>query len=83
MVTALSYPQKVFLSNALSHPKQLRLLFRASEHGFSAAKFHEHCDNIENTLTLVRTEFGKTVGGFTKYKWNQVSSCSYVNNSGR
>ena len=55
MVTALSYPQKVFLSNALSHPKQLRLLFRASEHGFKVAKFHEHCDNIENTLTLVRT----------------------------
>ena len=55
MISALKYEQKVFLRCALSNPRQLRLLFRASEHGFKVAKFHEHCDNIENTLTLVRT----------------------------
>ena len=82
MVTSLSYSQKVFLSNALSHPKRLRLLFRASEHKFKASKFHEHCDNIENTLTLIRTEFGMTIGGFTRYKWNQVSYSSVNSSSG-
>ena len=82
MISALKYEQKVFIRCALSNPRQLRLLFRASEHGFKVAKFHEHCDNIENTLTLVRTEFGKTVGGFTKYKWSQGTNY-YVNNSGR
>ena len=29
-----------FIDNALEEPKQLKLLFRASDHGFKAAAFH-------------------------------------------
>ena len=39
--------------------------------------FHEQCDNRRDTLTLVRTEFGKTIGGYTHYPWE--SSGGYVN----
>ena len=47
-------------------------LFRASEHGFTAADFHQRCDNKEDTLVLIRTEFGKTIGGYTHYPWESA-----------
>ena len=49
--------------------RSVKRLFRASEHDFSPAAFHLYCDNKENTLVLVRTEHGKTIGGFTRYPW--------------
>ena len=59
----------------------MELLFTASQHNFSSAAFHKHCDNIPDTLTLVRTGGGKTIAGYSHYKWNQVSG--YVKDSGR
>ena len=49
--------------------KSLRLIFRASQHNFSAAEFHRHCDEVPHTLVLVRSEAGKTFGGYTPLKW--------------
>ena len=54
--------------------QRVEILFRASEHGFSAKAFHEKCDNQEDTLVLVRTEFGKTIGGYTHYPWRSVNN---------
>ena len=51
-------------------PVNFTLLYRASENDFSALKFHEKCDNIPNTMLLVRTEFDKVIGGFTPLAWN-------------
>ena len=50
-------------------PKEFKLLYRASEHNFKAAAFHQKCDNIPNTVTLVKTQFGKVFGGFTPLTW--------------
>ena len=61
--------QLKFLKEILNCPVRVEKLFRASEHGFMAAAFHEKCNNINDTLILVRTEFGKTIGGFTHYPW--------------
>jgi hypothetical protein len=61
-----------FLLKSLGYPSKIQLIFRASQHNFEAAAFHEHCDNIEDTLVLAKTEFGKTIAGFTHYKWNEV-----------
>lgn len=47
----------------------MKLLFRASQYGFLAAKFHELCDGKPNTFTLIKTEFGKTIAGFTPVEW--------------
>mmetsp|Transcript_25258 Transcript_25258/g.22267 ORF Transcript_25258/g.22267 Transcript_25258/m.22267 type:complete len:116 (+) Transcript_25258:731-1078(+) len=33
----------------------LKLLYRGSEHGFTAQNFHSKCDNIEHTLTVVKS----------------------------
>jgi hypothetical protein len=46
------------------------LIFRASKYNFSAQAFHDHCDKIHDTFILARTEFGKTIGGYSHYMWN-------------
>lgn len=45
------------------------LLYRASENDFSVAEFHKKCDNIPDTLTIIQTEFGKIIGGYTPLIW--------------
>jgi hypothetical protein len=58
--------------------KQLRLLYRASDHKFCARKFHEKCDGISDTLTVIWTEFGKKIGGFTPLKWRSSQHVAKV-----
>ena len=53
----------------MDNPYKIKRIFKASEHNFSVTAFHKKCDEILNTLVLVRTEFGKTIGGFTHYPW--------------
>ena len=71
-----------FISESLNNPKRFQLLYRASEDGFGAKEFHKHCDNISDTFVLIRTEFGRTIAGYTHYKWNQVKG-GYVHDAGR
>jgi len=49
------------------------LLYRASEHGFGAADFHTKCDNLLNTLTIIKTTRGDIFGGYTTQKWDGCS----------
>lgn len=77
LIDELAAEQCDFLKKILNKPKNVELLYRASENGYTASNFHSKCDKIPNTLVLVRTEFGKTIGGFTQYNWNAVSN-SYV-----
>jgi hypothetical protein len=46
-------------------------LFRASDFYFSTGEFHNRCDNIPHTLTLVENEYGKKLGGYTPLVWNK------------
>ncbi len=73
IIDSKNVEQDKFISKCLGKNKQLQLLFRASEHQFSAAKFHELCDGIPNLLVLVKTEFGKVVGGFNSMGWKDGS----------
>ena len=66
---------------SVNYPAKIERIFRASEHNFRAAAFHQKCDNKTDTLTLLVTHFGKTIGGYSHYEWK--SDGSYVNNSGR
>lgn len=50
--------------------KQRSLLYRASEHGYEVAKFHEKCDKIPNTLTVIKSANGFIFGGFTSNTWD-------------
>ena len=58
-----------FVLEQLNCPRKLNLLYRASEHQFSIAKFHQLCDNTCKTLTIFKTEFGRLIGGYTPVSW--------------
>lgn len=68
-----------FLRESIHNPVKAELKFRASDHNFLSAKFHEMCDGVENTLTIVRTEFGKTIFAYAAQKWNP--SGAYINDT--
>jgi hypothetical protein len=57
---------KKFFTKDIRHVK---LLYRASDHEFCVKRFHEKCDYIPNTLTVIRTEFDKKIGGFSVPEW--------------
>jgi hypothetical protein len=50
--------------------RRFSLLFRASENKFSVSDFHKVCDEIPHTLTIIETEYGKVIGGYTPLPWN-------------
>ena len=47
-----------------------KLLYRATEDGFSAQNFHSKCDKFPNTLTVIKSEHGNVFGGFTTKLWS-------------
>ena len=49
--------------------KTMKLLYKASRDGDLAENFHSHCDNILNTLTIVKTTKNRKFGGFTSQSW--------------
>lgn len=59
-------------SNQLS----LELLYRASENGFGAKDFHKYCDNISQTLTIIKSKCGNVFGGYTSKTWNETENDS-------
>ena len=67
----------------LDKPLQIERIFRASEHNFRSEAFHHHCDNRNDTLVLIETEFGNKIGGFTHYPWLAPSDWQKVNDAGR
>ena len=46
------------------------LLYRASKDGDRSKIFHEKCDKVKNTLTIVKTKKGLRFGGFTSQTWD-------------
>ena len=57
--------------------KDFKLLYRATRDGFSAQSFHSKCDNIPNTLTVVKTTNNNIFGGYTEQTWD--GECIYKN----
>jgi hypothetical protein len=51
--TILDFDALKKLYNLCGIKKPLNLLYRASVDGFGAAAFHNKCDHIPNTLTVV------------------------------
>lgn len=48
----------------------LKLLYRGSRNGFQASAFHSCCDNVSDTVTVIKTTGGYIFGGFTAITWN-------------
>ncbi|KAK8794651.1 hypothetical protein WA158_001632 [Blastocystis sp. Blastoise] len=62
------------LVNWLSKERKWKLLFRASEHNYSAIEFHKYCDNQGETVVLIKhighNNHINIFGGYTDQNWN-------------
>ena len=50
-----------------------KLLYRASEHGYTGQSFHEYCDNVRGpTLIIIKSSEGCIFGGYTTQSWKSL-----------
>ena len=47
-----------------------KLLYRASEHKYTAKSFHEYCDDKGPTLIVIKSSGGWIFGGYTTQSWS-------------
>ena len=47
-----------------------KLLYRASEHEYTAKSFHEYCDEKGPTLVIIKSSGGWIFGGYTTQSWS-------------
>ncbi len=47
-----------------------KLLYRASEHGYTGESFHEYCNDKGPTLIVIKSSEGWIFGGYTTQSWN-------------
>ena len=52
-----------------------KLLYRASEHEYTAESFHEYCDDKGPTLIVIKSSGGWIFGGYTTESWS--GECMY------
>ena len=48
------------------------LIYRASEHEYTAKSFHQYCDNKGPTLVLIKSSEGWIFGGYTTQSWKVI-----------
>ena len=53
--------------------KKFKLIYRATRDGFRTSIFHAKCDNIPNTLTIIKSTNGCIFGGYTSVAWDSTS----------
>ncbi len=49
---------------------KLNLIYKGNWDGFDVSVFHSSCDNIGPTVCIIKSEVGKTFGGYTNLNWN-------------
>ena len=49
--------------------RRFNSLFKASDHTYSAAKFHDYCDNKGRTISIIESNWGNIFGGYTSKSW--------------
>ena len=61
-----------------------KLLYRASEHDYTAKSFHDYCDDKGPTLIVIKSSGGWIFGGYTTQSWKAThyfvhEKCIYYN----
>jgi hypothetical protein len=62
---------KKWISPELMKPS---LLYRGSRDGYTSAIFHQKCDNFQHTITILETNHGKIIGGYSDQTWNHEAN---------
>ena len=57
--------------------KELKKLYQATIDGDGAINFHSKCDNIPNTLVLIKSAGNRRFGGFTTQTWESIGPYGY------
>ena len=57
--------------------KEIKKLYQATIDGGEPSVFHLKCDNVPNTLTLIKSEGNRRFGGFTSLTWESPKSYKY------
>ena len=57
--------------------KELKKLYQATIDGDGGINFHSRCDNIPNTLVLIKSAGNRRFGGFTTAQWSSHASGEY------
>ena len=57
--------------------KELKKLYQATIDGDGGVNFHSRCDNIPNTLVLIKSAGNRRFGGFTSTKWESHTGGEY------
>ena len=52
-----------------SAAQKFKLVYKATTDGFSVQTFHEKCDKIRGTLTIIKTTNESVFGGYTNEDW--------------
>ena len=55
-------------------------MYRASEHGFTAAAFHDRCDKKGSNIAIIKSEHGMIFGGYTSLNWDSTDLYGVDNN---
>ena len=50
--------------------RKWKLLYRASEHGYTASSFHSFCNDQGPTLIVIKSSEGWIFGGYTTQSWS-------------
>jgi hypothetical protein len=56
---------------------KLKLLYKASKHGYENKKFYEKCSGKKNTLIIAKNECDKLFGGFTFLEWKMPTALTH------
>jgi hypothetical protein len=54
--------------------KTWKLLYRGSRDGFTSRAFHSRCDEIIDTVTIIKSDNGNIFGGFASFPWNSANA---------
>ncbi len=67
----------VKLREWLGNDYKWRLIYRASEHGYTSYSFHKYCDDKGPTLIVIKSDGGWIFGGYTTQSWSENSPNSF------
>jgi hypothetical protein len=73
----LSSNEWISLTQMLNNQTEIKLIYRATRDSFAASSFHSKCDNISNTVTIIKTTSNSVFGGFTSATWKSSATYSY------
>ena len=70
----MSYDEKDMIYKEIENKmnkniKDINKLYQATKDGGDPINFHSKCDNIPNTLVLIKSEGNRRFGGFTPIPW--------------